>query len=385
MTNSTLIPTEPHQLAGATTECELFWKAVMERDERFDGVIFYGVKTTGVFCRPVCPSRRPRPENVAFFHAPEQARASGFRPCKRCRPDVPGADGASSASRDRPYLLAACRIIEDAEEKFPTLPHLAAEIGLTPDQTRQLFRRTLGVSHKQYADAVRLARFKQAVGAGDSVTDATYGAGFGSSSRLYERAGQRLGMTPGSYGRQGRGEQVSFWTWGSSLGVVLVAATERGLCSVRLGTSPAELEKELREEFAHARVRAAPPNSDQRVEKLRDHISGFTPLAPDLPTDVSATSFQARVWAFLRTIPVGETRTYSEVAAAIGQPKAVRAVAGACASNPVALVVPCHRVLPKGADASRPGGYRWGSERKALLLELERGLRVAGKRSGPNR
>lgn len=349
-----------------------FWQAVLERDERYDGVVFYAVSTTGVFCRPICPSRRPRRENVSFFADPSAAREAGFRPCKRCHPESIG-----PATADKGDLVRACRVIESHES--PTLSTLADALGTTPDRIRALFRRELGVSPKQYAESMQLGRFKAGVRAGESVAAATYEAGYGSSRRIYEKAGERLGMTPASYARSGEGQHVEFWTWTSSLGPVIVAATERGLCSVRFGASAPDLETELRAEFSNAEITRS-ERTDKRVQAVKEFLDGERPLASDIPTDVLATAFQAKVWAALRAIPSGETRSYSDVAAAIGEPRAVRAVASACARNPVALVVPCHRVLPKGADAASPGKYRWGPQTKRELLTLETNLGPAAPR-----
>jgi AraC family transcriptional regulator of adaptative response/methylated-DNA-[protein]-cysteine methyltransferase len=242
---------------------------------------------------------------------------------------------------------------------------------LTPDKVRQLFKRTLGVTHKQYADAVRIERFKASLIAGESIAGATYDAGYGSSSRVYERAGKRLGMTPGAYKRAGKGERVEFVTWQCEFGAVLVASTAKGICSVKLGMCSQVLESALREEFGQAHIEQLAHATSPQVAAVRAYLDGCGPAPKSVPTDVVATAFQARVWSALRTIPAGETRSYSEVAAQIGSPRAVRAVASACARNPVALIVPCHRVLPKGADASEPGEYRWGRETKVRLLTLD--------------
>ena len=354
-------------------ERDLLWQAVLERDERYDGIVYYAVSTTGVYCRPVCPSRRPRPENVTFFHDRGEARRRGFRPCKRCRPDtVPEAGG------ERALLLEACRRIGDAGDAAPTLETLAGALAESPDRIRRLFRRLLGVSPKQYADAVRLERFKQAVAAGGSVAEATYDAGYGSASRLYERAGRQLGMTPAAYQRRGRGQRVLFWTWVSRLGPVLLAATARGVCSVKLGRPAEVLEAELRRELAAAIVVPAEAGLGPQARALDDYLEGRTGL-PELPVDVVATAFQARVWAALREIPSGETASYADVAERIGAPRAVRAVASACARNPVAIVVPCHRVVPKHGSAAAPGKYRWGSAAKRALLEMEAAGAAAAK------
>lgn len=352
---------ETHTASGDEA---LFWRAVRTRDARFDGVVYYAVRTTGVFCRPGCPSRRPRPENVVYFTDPSAAAEAGFRACRRCRPDA-----LDASAEERSSLLAACRLLEVGEARAPSLDELAGALEMSREQVRALFRRTLGVSPKQYADALRLGRFKAAVGSGEDVAGATYSAGYGSSRGLYEHAGERLGMTPAAYRRGGPGEAVRYWCWTSRLGPVLVAATERGVCSVKLGAPVETLEAELDRELPAAIRERGRPEDVPALAALIEYLEDAKAL-PELPVDVVATAFQARVWAALRDIPLGETRTYSEVASAIGSPRAVRAVANACAGNPVALIVPCHRVVPKGGADS--GGYRWGRALKGALLDMER-------------
>ncbi|MGK0172516.1 MAG: AraC family transcriptional regulator of adaptative response, partial [Gammaproteobacteria bacterium] len=305
----------------------VFWRAVLERDSRYNGIVFYAVVTTGVFCRPTCPSRRPRPENVRFFNDVEAALLAGFRACKRCRPESePEGDAANGGSHaHRASAIAACRAIEASNEHPLTLAELADRLALTPDKVRQLFKRTLGVTHKQYADAVRIERFKASLIAGESIACATYDAGYGSSSRVYERAGKRLGMTPGAYKRAGKGERVEFVSWQCEFGAVLVASTAKGICSVKLGACSQVLESALREEFGQAHIERLEHATSPEVAAVRAYLDGCGPAPTSVPTDVAATAFQARVWSALRTIPAGETRSYSEVAAQIGSPRAVRA------------------------------------------------------------
>lgn len=347
---------------GGARPPDVLWQAILDRAPGWDGVLYYAVTTTGVYCRPTCPSRRPRRQNVVLFADPRRAREAGFRACRRCRPDE-----ASPASKERALVVAACHAIDEHESRNPGLAELARGAGMSPGHFRKVFEKLLGITPKQYADALRLQCFRSAVGAGQDVTGALYEAGFGSSSRLYERAGRDLGMTPATYRRRGGGLTVRYRLAPCSLGWLLVAATERGLCKVELGDRREELEESLRRELGRARLVASGGRLDPWVAALTDYLAGSAPL-PDLPLDVATTAFQARVYRALRKIPEGSRWTYSEVAAAIGSPRAVRAVAGACARNPVALAIPCHRVVPKRGGA---GGYRWGEERKRALLALE--------------
>jgi AraC family transcriptional regulator of adaptative response/methylated-DNA-[protein]-cysteine methyltransferase len=326
------------------------------------GEFWYGVRTTGVFCRPTCKSRLPRPENVEFFTRTAAAMQAGFRPCKRCKP----LDGtAPDATREK--VMAACRFIERAET-IPTLAEIGAAIACSPSHLQRAFTRTIGLSPRAYAEALRTKRLKTNLRAFDGVADATYESGFGSSSRVYERAGQTLGMTPARYRRGGPGLTITFSIVPSSLGHVLVAATSRGICSVRLGDDAQALEDELRREFAHATIARADRDLAQTVTDVLAYVDDAA-HRPDLPLDIRATAFQERVWKALREIAPGTTATYSQLAAGIGQPGAARAVAAACAANPVALLVPCHRVVGKTGSLT---GYRWGLNRKREILARER-------------
>lgn len=346
-------------------EPDTAWAAVLARDPHFDGKLVYGVTSTGIYCRPSCPSRRPRRERVSFFAAPDAAEAAGFRPCRRCRPR---SDGPSDAER----IARIAREHLDAHlDEAVTLDELGREVGVSPWHLQRTFKRQTGMSPKAYVQARRAERLKERLQKGDTVTTATYEAGYGASSRLYEQAGRRLGMTPGTYRRGGEGLRIRYTVAASPLGRLLVAATDRGLCSVALGDDDAELEQALRREYPRAQVersRGDDEDFDRWVAAVAGSLERPRPLS--LPLDVQATAFQQQVWQALQAIPPGETRTYGEIAADLGRPAAARAVARACATNPVALAIPCHRVVP--ADGSF-GRYRWGGERKRRLLERERG------------
>ena len=344
------------------------WEAVCRRDAAWDGRVLFGVLTTGVYCRPSCPARRPLRRNVRFYATAAEASRDGLRPCRRCRPDELAAGGLP------PWVGELCAALEQAGEagETLTLAELGRRAGLSPAHLQRTFRALVGVTPRQYAVRRRLERLKGELQAGARVTDAIHAAGFGSSSRLYERAARSLGMHPSQYRAGGRGLDITWAATETSLGTLLVAATDRGLCAVQLGGTAEELRARLAREYPRAQLRPLPspppPAFEAWMAALRDHLEGVRPH-PALPLDVRATAFQERVWAFLQSIPWGETRSYAEVAAAIGRPRAVRAVARACASNPVALAIPCHRVL-RGDGAL--AGYRWGAERKRALLARER-------------
>jgi AraC family transcriptional regulator of adaptative response/methylated-DNA-[protein]-cysteine methyltransferase len=337
------------------------WAAVLERDRELDGRFVYAVSTTGIYCRPSCPSRRPDRRHVQFFDAPALAERAGFRPCKRCAPQR--ADGEANA----PTLASdIARILRDQPDAA-TLAELSRATGKSVRHVRRVFKRVTGVSPRQFAAARRVGVLKQRLRRGDTVSRAQFEAGFGSSSRLYERADAALGMTPAAYRRGGAGVKIGYVITPTSLGPLLVAGTERGLCAVRFGASQAALARSLQEEFPHAGLERDEPRVSLWAASLKAQTDGLKPSAL-LPLDVQATAFQLRVWSELRRIPFGRTRTYSDVARSIGRPTAARAVARACASNPAALAIPCHRVV-RGDGA--PGGYRWGVERKKELLERE--------------
>ena len=344
------------------------WRATEARDAASDGAFVFAVASTGIYCRPSCPSRRPKRRNVAFYALPEAAERAGYRACFRCKPrETAAADPRIEAVRQ------TCRYIEDNDESLPTLAALGAHVGLSPHHLQRVFKRQMGISPRQYADARRLERLKASLKAGDQVTGALYQAGYGSSSRLYEKAPAQLGMTPATYRKGGAGTRIGYTIVASPLGRLLVGATERGVSAVCLGTSDGALEAILRDEFPAAEIARDDAALAGWVGDIVAHLDGRRPHL-DLPVDVRATAFQRAVWEALCAIPYGETRSYSDVAQAIGRPKAVRAVANACAANPVALVVPCHRVVRADGAA---GGYRWGVKRKKTLLAAERAAAAA--------
>jgi AraC family transcriptional regulator, regulatory protein of adaptative response / methylated-DNA-[protein]-cysteine methyltransferase len=351
--------------AQQTRDDERRWRAVQARDPRFDGAFVFGVRSTGIYCRPTCPARRPLRRNVVFFPLPEAAEGAGFRSCRRCRPRE-----ASPRDREAARVRTVCRRIETAADSTLSLKALGAEVGWGPHHLQRTFKRIVGVSPRQYADAIRLRSLRERLRKGDPVTTAIYDAGYGSSSRVYERAPTRLGMTPATYRRGGAGVRLAYAIAPSSLGRVLVAASERGVSAVRLGDSDAALVDALRAEFPAAEVTHDDAGVGAWLKAVLERIEGGPPHA-DLPLDIRGTAFQQRVWDALRDIPFGEVRSYGEIARAIGRPTASRAVARACATNPVAVIIPCHRVVP---GTGGTGGYRWGAERKRELLEREKAL-----------
>lgn len=339
------------------------WQAALSRDPRQDGAFVFAVRSTGIYCRPSCPSRRPQRAQVVFFASPTAAEAAGFRPCRRCQPrEVNGGGGAAQ------WVERVCRLLETSEDGPPSLARLSAAVGVSPHHLQRTFKRLMGVTPRQYADARRLERFKSRLREGQGVTRALYEAGYGSSSRLYERAPRRLGMTPATYRRGGRHMRIAYSTAASPLGRLLVARTERGICAVSLAESDRELEARLRREYPQAEVRRDRNGLTHAVRALLRHLEGRQPRL-DLPLDIRGTAFQCRVWEELLRIPYGATRTYGEVARAIGQPGAARAVGTACGSNPVPLIIPCHRVVRGGGQL---GGYGLGLPRKRALLEMEK-------------
>lgn len=355
----------PRTPASGRPADDACWAAVERRDAAQDGAFLFGVLTTGVYCRPSCPARRPLRRNVRFYADAAAAERDGLRACRRCRPNDP---------TPRARMLALCEVIRtraDSGEPL-TLAVLARAAGLSRGHLQRTFRAAIGVSPREFVESCRLETLKRGLRAGESVTSAIYDAGFASSSRVYERADRRLGMTPREYRAGGRDLAISYATFATPVGRALLAATDRGVCFVELGEDDAELTRRLRREFPAAAIaparRTADPQFRAWVAALRAHLADGSPL-PALPLAVRASAFRLKVWRYLQTIPRGETRSYTEVARAIGRRSAVRAVAGACAANPVALVVPCHRVLR--ADGAL-GGYRWGVERKRRLLERER-------------
>lgn len=340
----------------------LLWTAVRERDAAWDGVFVYAVRSTGIYCRPTCPSRRPKREGVRFFALPNAAESEGFRACLRCHPRSAGVPAPLERVRN------ACAALASHQNGPIPLAALARLVGGNAHHLLRTFKRTIGISPREYADACRIGCLKAGLRAGEGVAAATYAAGYGSGSRVYERSSATLGMTPAAYARGGKGETVEYVTVASPLGRLLVAATARGICAVKIGDADAALARDLRSEYPAAIVARADDRLSAWVSRIVDSLK---PGAPDprLPTDVRATAFQRRVWRELQRIPRGRTRSYKEVAQRIGQPQAARAVARACAANPVALIVPCHRVVRTDGTA---GGYHWGAARKRALLKGER-------------
>ena len=338
-----------------------FWVAVLERDKKFDGRFVYAVRSTGVYCRPTCPSRRPNRAQVVFFTGSVKAEQAGFRPCRRCEP-------AAKALSQSELLRQVCRYLEANSSESVPMAALSRMFNISSSHLQRLFKRALGVSIAQYAKACRMKSFKTVVRNGSDVTAAMYEAGFGSSSRLYETSDASLGMTPAVYRKGGGRVQIRYTTARSPLGRLLVAATDRGLCAVALGDNDRELLSALQDEYPDAQITRDKLHLFEAVDRLLKHLNGAEPC-PEFPLDIRTTAFQRRVWEELRRIPYGATRSYSEIAAKIGTPAASRAVARACATNPVALVIPCHRVIGKSGE---PGGYRWGKKRKERLLEVEK-------------
>lgn len=341
-----------------------YWQAVLDHDAHYDGEFVYAVRTTGVYCRPACPSRRPLRQNAQFFDTPALAEEGGFRACQRCHPNA--------ISLPEPHLdlvQEICRALEMEMEHPPTLNALAEQFHLSPYHLQRTFKRIVGVTPRQYAAAQRIERLKSHLKNGNSVTDAVYEAGYQSSSSVYQQAADQLGMAPARYQRGGIAERISYTVVRCSLGSLLVATTEKGICSVRLGDSETELTMTLYDEFPAATIQRQDADLAEYVAVLLSYLDGERPHL-DLPLDVQATAFQQRVWEALRMIPYGSTRSYREVAEAIGKPTAVRAVAQACGANSAALVIPCHRVVREDGSL---GGYRWGVERKQTLLAKESG------------
>ncbi|WP_421917174.1 bifunctional DNA-binding transcriptional regulator/O6-methylguanine-DNA methyltransferase Ada [Mesorhizobium sp.] len=337
------------------------WARIVTRDRGADGQFWYSVSTTGVYCRPSCPSRAANPRNIAIHATLQAAKATGFRPCKRCRPDELAADGANAA-----IVASACRLIEQSEDE-PSLATLAASVGRSPSHFHRLFKATTGLTPKAYAAAQRAAKVRQGLEAGASVTAAIYDAGFNSSGRFYEKSTDMLGMTPSRYRAGGENEEIRFAVAESSLGAVLVASSDKGVAAILLGDDPGRLVEDLQDRFPRARLFGA----DRDYEALVARVVGVVEaprLGLDLPLDVRGTAFQQRVWQALREIPAGQTVSYAEIARRIGAPGAMRAVAGACAANTLAVAIPCHRVVRNDGALS---GYAWGVDRKRRLIDRE--------------
>jgi AraC family transcriptional regulator of adaptative response/methylated-DNA-[protein]-cysteine methyltransferase len=351
---------------------ERYWRAALARDARADGTFILGVRSTQIYCRPSCPARRPLRRNVVFFRTGEEAEQQGFRPCLRCKPNEKSGALAlvERAARELARSSEDGGDAGDGREKSDhgRVAELARKLRVTPSGLRRAFQQVTGLSPRDLADALRLKRFKTLLRAGKNITDALYETGYGSSSRVYERSDAQLGMTPAAYQKGGKGMKLDYTIAKSPLGKVLVAATERGISAVYLGGDERALLAELRDEYPRAQIAPARGSYQQWVGEIVRQIEG-RPSGLDLPLDVQGTAFQRRVWQELQRIPRGATRTYSQVAQSLGQPRAVRAVARACATNPVSIVVPCHRVV---RGDGKLAGYRWGLSRKEQLLAAER-------------
>lgn len=353
--------TDTLERATPTVADDPRWARIVARDKAADGRFWYSVSTTGVYCRPSCPSRVANPKNVQLHDTLESAKATGFRPCKRCNPD-----GPSINSENATLVAKACRIIEESEEE-PSLEKLADAIGRSPGYFHRTFKAATGLTPKEYAAAHRAKKVRQGLTSGNTVTEAMYDAGFNSSGRFYEKSTDMLGMTPSQYRAGGSNEEIKFAVGHTSLGAILVASSRKGVAAILLGDDPDQLVRNLQDRFPKAHLIGA----DNDYEALIARVVGFVEapgIGLDLPLDVRGTAFQRRVWRALQHIPVGGQASYAEIAQRIGCPKAVRAVAAACAANNLAVAIPCHRVVRKDGSLS---GYAWGVERKRALLERE--------------
>jgi AraC family transcriptional regulator of adaptative response/methylated-DNA-[protein]-cysteine methyltransferase len=358
------MPVAQAKAAGsADSSDDRYWDAVIARDSKRDGDFFFAVSTTGVYCRPSCAARRPRRENVEFFRTPDAAEQAGYRACLRCRPR------AFTGNAESDGIKAICRFIEQHLDEPLTLGRLAKEFHQSPFRLQRRFKAMLGITPREYADSCRLKTLKHRLQSGDSVTRAMYDAGYGSSSRLYERTASQLGMTPDKYRRGAIAATIRYTCADSPLGRMLIAATEKGICAIQFARTDGELIEGLKREFPFAMRKTDSGGLQSWVNALLRYLRGKD-LNSSLPLDIRATAFQRRVWTYLQSIPFGETKSYSAVAKAIGKPRACRAVARACATNPVAVAIPCHRVVREDGSI---GGYRWGLERKKALLQMEGG------------
>lgn len=346
---------------------EQFWRATVARDSRSDGVFFLGVKSTRIYCRPSCPARRPLRRNVEFFRTQRDAEQHGFRACLRCKPNEISANTA--------LVQKAASLLVVNNDEGVRLNGIARELGISTSRLRRAFAQVTGLSPRDLAEAMRVSRFKKLLRQGSKITDALYETGYGSSSRVYERSNAQLGMTPATYQKGGKGMRLGYTIANAKLGKVLVAATDRGVSAVYLGDSDAKLLGELREEYPKAEIAPAKNGLEKWVKEIVSRTEG-NPPRQELPLDLLATAFQRRVWQELQRIPLGKTRTYAQVARALGKPNASRAVARACATNPVSIVVPCHRVIRGDGNLA---GYRWGIDRKQQLLETEHAEAAAAR------
>ncbi len=353
--------TKPVKPMIPSVENDPRWARIVARDKAADGQLWYSVSSTGVYCRPSCPSRLANPRNVQLHDSLESAKATGFRPCRRCKPDGPSSEAENAA-----MVAKACRMIEDSEEE-PSLEELARAVGRSPSRFHRVFKAITGLTPKDYAAADRAKKVRQGLASGNTVTEAIYDAGFNSSGRFYERSTGMLGMTPSQYRAGGANEEIRFAVGQTSLGAILVASSKKGVASILLGDDPEELVRNLQDRFPKACL----IGGDGDFEALVAQVVGLVEMPGiglDLPLDVRGTAFQQRVWQALREIPVGETVSYGEVARRIGAPKAVRAVAAACSANKLAVAIPCHRVVRNDGSLS---GYAWGVERRRALLDRE--------------
>ncbi len=346
---------------ASTTLADARWKSVVARDSNADGTFYYSVKTTGVYCRPSCAARLPRRENVRFFSSRAEAEGAGFRPCKRCKPDQP-----RESERNAEKVAAVCRLIQTSEEPL-SLRKLSETAGMSTYHFHRVFKSITGLTPKAFAAEDRAARMRTNLNSGGSITSAIYDAGYNSNARFYERSDRELGMTPTAYRDGGKGAAIRFSVGECSLGSILVAASDRGVCAILLGGDAESLVRDLQDRFPKANLIGGDPAFDLFVSKVVGFVEA-PEMGLDLPLDIRGTAFQQRVWRALQQIPVGSTVTYTDIANRIGTPRSARAVAQACGANPLAVVIPCHRVVRSDGDLS---GYRWGIERKSALLQRE--------------
>jgi AraC family transcriptional regulator, regulatory protein of adaptative response / methylated-DNA-[protein]-cysteine methyltransferase len=340
------------------------WQAVLNRDRSYDQIFVYAVISTKIYCLPSCPARKPKRANVVIFNTSVEAEQAGFRSCKRCFPHT------SSLKPPRIELVEQiCREINTNIDKRLTLSQLATQFNLSSAYLQRMFKSIVGITPKQYIEASRLTKFKQELKQEENIPQAIYQAGYNSSSSLYENISSKLGMTPKTYQQQGQKTRIVYSVVTCSLGYLLVATTDKGICTIKLGDRPKELIKILTDEFQQATIIRDDQSHQDWIKKILNLITG-TESDPDLPLDIRGTAFQQQVWQALQKIPYGETQTYTEIAQDLGKPKAVRAIANACGANPVALIIPCHRVVRNDGSL---GGYRWGIERKQKLIEQEKG------------
>jgi AraC family transcriptional regulator of adaptative response/methylated-DNA-[protein]-cysteine methyltransferase len=350
-----------HVRSGALTEFqndEARWEAVENRNSNAEGAFVYGVTSTGIFCRPTCPSRRPLRDRVAFFEDAKAAIASGFRPCKRCRPE--------STLGDSDFVVRVVEALDEWPEGQPTLDELADVVGLSPSHVQRKFKAATGISPAEYSRQRRLEKFRTELRGGRAVTDSIYEAGFDSAASVYGSIGRELGMTPTAYQAGGVDRTLNYLTAESSLGRVLLAYTDIGVAAIMIGDDDQALVEQLADEFPEAEL-VGQTGDHPWLQQVLDYLSGDIPH-PELPLEIRGTAFQRRVWQAIRVIPPGQTRTYGQLAAEIGKPSATRAVANACGQNRLALAIPCHRVVRANGSS---GGYRWGDNRKSALLALE--------------